>query len=204
MKNQNLINLTSKLYDLTVLFPKKDHLRYKMRELADGILANLVLISEGVVHQSKDLIWDTQKDLEILNCFFEVVKTQNWVKESQLLEIQDSYNKIYNVLEKFSGRKPSKKVKKPSLEKPPVENSKGKKGKLKSGRKKLKSKVSAARRQKKILEVLKQINRAQVSDLKQVFPNVTKRTIRRDLDCLLKKDLIVRKGKRNETYYKLH
>lgn len=201
MKNKNLVNLTSKLYDLTVLFPKKDHLRYKMRELADRILANLVLISEGVVHQSKDLIWDTKKDIEVLNCFFEVVKTQNWVKESKLLEIQNSYSKVYKVLEKFSGQSSSKKVDKSTLETTPVENSESKKEA--PSKEKLKSKVSVAKRQKKILEILKQLKRAQVSDLKQVFPNVTKRTIRRDLDQLLNKNLIVRRGERNETYYEL-
>jgi len=55
-----LIKLTNNLYRLTLLFPKKEPLRYKMRELADEILAN-----------------QDEEKLEILNSFFEVAKSQN-------------------------------------------------------------------------------------------------------------------------------
>ena len=40
MNKDFLIQLTNDLYKLTLLFPKKEPLRYKMRELADEILAN--------------------------------------------------------------------------------------------------------------------------------------------------------------------
>ena len=38
MDKDFLIQLTTELYRLTLLFPKKEPLRYKMRELADEIL----------------------------------------------------------------------------------------------------------------------------------------------------------------------
>jgi len=40
MNKENLTQITNELYRLTLLFPKKEPLRYKMRELADDILAN--------------------------------------------------------------------------------------------------------------------------------------------------------------------
>jgi len=42
MDRSFLIQLTNEIYRLTLLFPKKEPLRYKMRELADDILANFL------------------------------------------------------------------------------------------------------------------------------------------------------------------
>ena len=39
MDKNSLIELTNKVYKLTLLFPKKEPLRYKIREVADDILA---------------------------------------------------------------------------------------------------------------------------------------------------------------------
>ena len=68
MEQERLIQLTNAIYSLTVLFPKKEPLRYKMRELADCILAR-----------------PQKEDLEILQSFFEVAKEQRWVREEDLL-----------------------------------------------------------------------------------------------------------------------
>ena len=58
-------------------------------------------------------------------------------------------------------------------------------------------------RQKKILEFLEENGRAQVWQLKQVFPAITKRTLRRDFENLLKQGIIKRIGERNDTFYQL-
>lgn len=42
MEKKFLLQITNELYRLTLLFPKKEPLRYKMRELADDILANFL------------------------------------------------------------------------------------------------------------------------------------------------------------------
>jgi len=42
MEKKFLLQFTNELYRLTLLFPKKEPLRYKMRELADDILANFL------------------------------------------------------------------------------------------------------------------------------------------------------------------
>jgi len=74
MDKDFLVQLTKKFYHLTVLFPKKEPLRYKMRELALEIL------------QKPD-----EQDFETLNSFFEVAKAQNWVKPDDILAIQIEY-----------------------------------------------------------------------------------------------------------------
>jgi len=58
-------------------------------------------------------------------------------------------------------------------------------------------------RQSKILEFLGSHDKAQVMDLRLILPNITKRTIRRDLDELMKSDKIIRFGEFNNVFYKI-
>lgn len=58
-------------------------------------------------------------------------------------------------------------------------------------------------RQKKILEILREKGKAQVSDFKAVLSDVTKRTIRRDLDELLKNGKVMRVGEWNQVFYQI-
>jgi len=178
MDKNNLIQLTNNLYKLTLLFPKKEPLRYKMREVADDILAN-----------------QNEKGLEVLDSFFEVAKAQNWVAVSELLRIQEEYNKIKDEIKKDieSSLEPPKLLEKP----------------VKEIAESLPKQISHAvtstvnLRQEKILEFLKENGRAQVWQVKQIFPEVTKRTLRRDFESLLKKGIIERVGERNDTFYEL-
>lgn len=57
-------------------------------------------------------------------------------------------------------------------------------------------------RQKKILQILADREKTQVSDIIKEIPGITKRTIRRDLDNLLKNGKIVRMGEFNQIFYK--
>lgn len=58
-------------------------------------------------------------------------------------------------------------------------------------------------RQNRILEFLKEKGCAQVWEIQNIFPNVSKRTIRRDFRAMLEQGLIERTGERNTTAYKL-
>lgn len=162
MDKDFLIKLTTNLYRLTILFPKKEPLRYKMRGLADEILAN-----------------QTEEKLEILNSFFEVAKTQNWVTPQDILNLQQEYSNVKEELKKLS-----------EVQLPKVE-------------KRLEVEETIPGRQQKILEVLKEKGRAQVWEIQKIFPEVTKRTLRRDFESLLNQDLIERMGERNETFYQI-
>lgn len=162
MDKDFLIKLTTNLYRLTILFPKKEPLRYKMRGLADEILAN-----------------QTEEKLEILNSFFEVAKTQNWVTPQDILNLQQEYSNVKEELKKLS------EVQLPKVEK----------------RREVEETIPG--RQQKILEVLNEKGRAQVWEIQKIFPEVTKRTLRRDFENLLNQDLIERMGERNETFYQI-
>jgi len=58
-------------------------------------------------------------------------------------------------------------------------------------------------RQQRIIDFLRTKHQAQVWELQKVLPQVTKRTLRRDLDELLQKNLVERKGEWNAVAYEL-
>ena len=59
-------------------------------------------------------------------------------------------------------------------------------------------------RQEKMLEILRYKEKVQVWELKKLLPDVTKRTLRRDVDDLLKRNLVVREGEWNDIYYRIY
>jgi predicted HTH transcriptional regulator len=174
MEKNYLIQLTQNLYRLTLLFPKKEPLRYKMREEADEILNRCLRRNPG-----QNPVMD---DLEVLDGFFEVAKAQNWVAAAEVLRVQEEYNRIKAEIKnvtKQSPEPPQKEIAEDNS--PPIPNS----------------------RQEKILAILREKGRAQVWQVKQAFPEVTKRTLRRDFENLFKKGIIERRGERNDTFYQL-
>ena len=81
MDKSYLIQLTVILYRLTLLFPKKEPLRYKSRELANDILEGLIPCLEKINGAEKPLKYSVKENfteldskLELLDCFFEIAK----------------------------------------------------------------------------------------------------------------------------------
>jgi len=163
MNRNFLIQLTNNLYKLTLFFPKKEPLRYKMREKADDILAK-----------------PSEKDLEVLDSFFEVALVQNWASPSDILAIKKEYDNLRETL-----KKDNPVALEIYPERMPVLNR------------------NNSPRKEKILAFLKENSKAQVWQIKQVMPDISKRTLRRDLEYMLEQGLIERKGERNDTFYKI-
>lgn len=180
MDKNYLIQLTQNLYRLTLLFPKKEPLRYKMKELANDILAQS--LRNEYTNKTENGSPRISADLEVLDGFFEVAKTQNWVKAQELLNLQEEYSKLKEGLEKFEIEK---------IEDKPQQTLSPD---IKSG---------LNERQEKILTFLKENGQAQVWQVKQVLPEVTKRTLRRDFEHLLNQGAIERMGEKNNTFYQL-
>jgi hypothetical protein len=169
MEKDFLVQLTKKLYHLTMLFPKKEPLRYKVRELALDIL------------QKPD-----EKDLIVLTDFFEIAKDQNWVKAEDILAVQSDYA---NIVQELASQK--------TLHLPKAEDKK-----IETKFQPLTAKTLLERHEK-IMSILKEKGRSQVWEMKQVFPQVSKRTLRRDFEFLLKQGVIQRIGERNNTFYQV-
>lgn len=196
MDKNFLIQLTQGLYKLTLLFPKKEPLRYKMREVADNILANSLRIAAQCESNPNEKCSRSIENLEVLDGFFEVAKEQNWVKSEDLLNLQKEYSKLKEELKnsKLEENVGTVEVRPQQLQEQPQQRQNEKPEVAKS---------QAPVRQDKILEILKEKGRAQVGDMKKIFSEVTKRTLRRDFKDLLKKGTIERLGERNETFYRI-
>ena len=203
MQKQEIIDITNKLYKLTILFPKKEPLRYKMREVGDRILENIIILE--VFHnpipgdnflpvdnsKTKERIFELKTNLDIIISYFEVAKYQNWVSYFDVLEVEEKYDKIKDNLLKSLFSKLEEKKKKKTIVKQSVKVVK------KEEKKDLDS------RKKKIMDFLREKKQAQVWEVKELLPDVSKRTLRRDFEYLLKVGLVQRIGERNETFYRL-
>ncbi len=191
----DLIDNTKHLYRLTLLFPKKEPLRYKARETASNILNNYTLrkrlLSENPGYFAKDqktryqeVLFEIQKDLDILFNQLEIAKYQNWASYFEVLELQEKYQKtdleIKKEIKELVFNKNTEK-------KPLVE----------------KKTTKLDPRKEKIIEAIKNQEKVQVQDIVKVLPSVSKRTIRRDFNDLMEKGIIKRIGKGNETFYAL-
>ncbi|MDD5606604.1 MAG: DeoR family transcriptional regulator [Candidatus Pacebacteria bacterium] len=186
-----LIEITKHLYKLTLLFPKKEPLRYRVRETANNILNNYSLkkrlVSSNPGYFAKDqktryqeVLFEIQKDLDILFNQLEIAKYQNWASYFEVLELQQNYQKIdienKTEIKELIFQKNNKKE--------PVE-------KLDS-------------RKEKIIQILKEKEKIQVQDIIKILPGFSKRTIRRDFNDLIEKSIIKRIGKNNETFYTIN
>ena len=198
MNKENLTQLTIKLYSLTLLFPKKEPLRYKLRELADETFTNYLRVNNSSDYKNKgNLIKGFEnpypqvlESLEMLDALLEIAKVQNWVSPSEILNLQGEYNKIRKDIETP--------IQLPQhYETQGNENSEAKEAIL------LNPASTINERQRKILEILKEKEKVQAWELKRVIPEVSKRTIRRDFEHLLRQGLIARIGERNDTFYQL-
>ena len=227
MDKDKLIEITNKVYKITLLFPKKEPLRYKIREIADNVLSNFVYrqslqnlnpgnFASNREIQSKDSIFLLEKNLEILKSYFEVAKWQNWVSYFDILGIQDEYDKIQYSLKKeiqaIEKEKSDLLKEDISIEDKTEDFDKEvNKEVSKEISENLVSNIVLTKekenkldpRKTKILNFLKKRENTQVQDIKKIFPSVSKRTIRRDFVQLLDQGLVKKIGDKNNTFYQL-
>lgn len=221
----SLIQLTNKLYQLVLLFPKKEPLRCKMKESADDILADFIsLLQKNPRDKNFTIVKNLENNLEILAGFFEVAKAQNWVSPSDMLATQKEYDNLREELEEFKkenlvqrlsqtqGAKAFENEAQEIIQEIPETQDVQNQGISPQVIERKEEGVAVyqtisrkgmSERQEKILAFLKENGNAQVWEVKQILPEVTKRTLRRDFDLLLRKGIIQRMGERNNTFYQL-
>ncbi len=102
MDKNYFINLTQKLYRLTFFFPEKEPLRYKIREMGDQILSNLVLILDGKIEERMNSSFDVEKNIEMLDALLDLAKTQLWVEQGEIEKVQDNYTLIKREVSEFN------------------------------------------------------------------------------------------------------
>lgn len=101
MTKKDLIKINLKLYELTLNFPKKEPLRYKLNEKALDILADYILV--GTQNPELDLTKQRKvknrllKNVEVLLSFLEIAQPQrnkNWISSENLQQMQQYYSKV--------------------------------------------------------------------------------------------------------------
>ena len=176
MQRDFVIRLTFAVHRVAGTLPLEFH--QGVKETANTILHNFVLLSDVRFQQKKEAKEQIQTELEKIHWYFGQAKAGNWINPENFAVLEKGYQDVQGFLKSFQ---------EPIT--PPEENN-GSKSKL-------------SERQRKIVELLRVKEKAQVWELQKVFPDVTKRTLRRDLDSLLQQDLIERQGEWNTVFYKL-
>jgi DNA-binding transcriptional ArsR family regulator len=146
------------------------------------------------------------EDIDIILGYLWIAKTQGWLNSANYLIVSNEYENIKKEIEpiieltqKISGL--DKIIKEDIQPKESIEPIVSKK---EIEKEEVFEKAKNSGRQIKIIEFLEKNGRAQVMDLQTVLPDITKRTIRRDLDELLQSGKIVRQGDFNQIFYRIN
>ncbi len=194
---EDFLKLTSSAYRLSEYFPESDPLKAKAKERILSVMETLVAIGceanwavLGVSSQQRII-----GDIDALLGYFEIAKNQEWVSSINYLIISGEYKKIRDevlqvkvVKETIADNSDKETVIRQNIIVGDLKEQKSQK---------------FSERQKKIVDFLKENKKAQVMDLQAVLPNITKRTIRRDLDQLLATGEVIRMGEFNQVFYKI-
>ncbi|MDD5750485.1 MAG: DeoR family transcriptional regulator [Candidatus Pacebacteria bacterium] len=206
MDKSHFINLTLGVYRVTDLFPNKEPLRFSLRKKADDILRDLTLTD----YYLKDSLSDNKQALNstlervlrnvaVLGVYFNISEKQNWVKPENFLVLRAEYGAI----DQEAKRLRLEAVKHSGAVRPSENKEKPKSARSEAVSGNHSAMAGLKSRQQKILRILKERGNSQVQDLNKALPEVTKRTLRRDMDFLLKRGLVARLGDKIRTEYRL-
>ncbi len=189
MNRDFFVKLTLGAYRVTDVLPSQGQEKGEIRSLANSVLAHLILFSETnptTQEQRQSLIPKIQEEIGSLVGYFTELKNSGKVERKYSLILEKEYQKIAKWLGEQSFKMPQTRP----FETPQVLQEK-------------REDVSLSERQRKILGILQNKEKTQVWELQKVLSEVTKRTLRRDLDDLLQHNLIERKGEWNAVFYRM-
>ncbi len=211
----DFVKITGAAYKILEFFPDTDPLKNRAKEKALTILDSLTLIFEhhGWVSLKSYLSPEREmmaqralEDIRVLKNYFRVAREQGWINALNFLIITSEYDHIIEGISKIKGVPALSEAQKklstaaPIITPPHPKEIQRREEANSTPAPPLKD---YSQRQKKILQILKGREKTQVSDITKQLPDVTKRTIRRDLDDLLKRSEIVRVGEWNQVYYRM-
>jgi hypothetical protein len=182
MNKEYCLKLCLCVYRVTKCFPQNEPLKNQIREKANEILVGLILSNPTPSFSGEKKLL---KDFEIIDNYFEIAKNQNWLDSQNFLFLEKEYDRIRDRFEQ-DNRTPRSSLS------------------LVAGQDDKTDRTDALLpRHRKILEILPKRGKSQVGDFQKIFPEITKRTLRRDFEFLLNQKLIKRQGEKNNTFYKL-
>lgn len=187
MDSDFIIRLTLGLYRVTEVFSGNSALRRKIEESASRLLVDLILVSEG---KGSEAVFHALTELEALLGCLQDMKRLRVINDMNFVVLEREYAKVRRFLD----------LKRQWISGPPLVAPK----KSKAGTVPALLHKGLNGRQEKMLEIMRYKEKVQVWELKKLLPDVTKRTLRRDVDDLLKRNLVVREGEWNDIFYRIN
>lgn len=197
MNKKDFIQLTLDLYNLTGRFPNKEPLRYRVRDMADDILSDLLLLisNPGPALTEKKKIKNRLIDkIKVVEDLFEVARPQDWVSPDDIEEMKQEYSRIKHAVEAVDTSEAKSKPKTEETDNPTekVVDEEDVQTESISGR------------QQRVVKEIEKKSPTQISDLKEEFNEVSRRTLIRDLNELTDKGLVNKTGKGPAVFYSLN
>ncbi|MBI4122990.1 MAG: DeoR family transcriptional regulator [Parcubacteria group bacterium] len=182
MDSDFFMRLTFGLYRVTELLSGGSVLRSKIEESASRLLIHLIFLTRNQNPEEKnETIIRASAELQMLLGFLQSVKRLRVINDKNFVVLEREYAKVRRFLTRTSLQRAPSLRQTSSVSNPKELNS----------------------RQEKMLEILRYKEKVQVWELKKLLPEVTKRTLRRDLDDLLKRNLVIREGEWNDIFYRI-
>jgi hypothetical protein len=207
----NVVKITNAVYAVLEFFPDADPLKNKVKEKALAVLENIALVSKApgwVSLQKEKASAELLDDIEVLKNYLAVAKDQGWINTMDFFIITKGYNKVKSSIVPPQGliRKSMEIAQTFAKELPHEREDVALENNQMVVTKPLEQahlSLKALTRQEKILQILTKKEKAQVSDFIKEIPSITKRTVRRDLNDLLKNGKVTRTGEWNQVFYKI-
>jgi hypothetical protein len=94
MDKNTFIQLSKSAYQLTLFFPNKEPLRYKIREVANDIMS-------GFIIKENDYLGDLKAQIDVIDGYFEIAMAQDWTSPAKIKELKDNYLRAGFALEEL-------------------------------------------------------------------------------------------------------
>jgi DeoR-like protein with HTH domain len=197
MNKDYFIKLTSSVYSLTLFFPKKEPLRLLVRESANEIMTDILIVLQRDIMKSRETIEGLGARIDVMVGYLQVAKDQDWVSPFEIIQVEEEYKKIREEIEDIAkvfdnsdimqrGVANNEQIINEGASIPEM------------------ARAHLTERQEVIIGLLKEHEDLQIKEVQKVLSNVTKRTLRRDLKDLVEKGEVERLGQGNETVYRLN
>ena len=199
MDNEHFINLSFAVYRVTELFPKKEPLRFKIRKTTNDILVDLLTFQNKESCDVNINSFRKRKIIKDINClkdYFDLAITKCFVNPRNFSFLSKEYIEIHNELEEEIKREIKEfqlsRINQDIPEIPSIPNIPNIEQSIS---------ISLSKRQKDILNTIEQNREVQIKTIQEYFPEISRRSIQRDLSYLISLDLIKRKGEHNNPFY---
>jgi len=195
MEKDSIINLTKALYKVTSLFPEKETLINSIRKRGNLILSFLIIINNKNLilggEELKTFSIKCKRNIKILLSYFEIAESQNWIDPKNFEILKNQYGLILKELKNIK-----------IVEKKAVDKSEKKI--VETKKETNESKFVLSEVQEKVITILQGNGKMRPCDLNQFFLGINPRSIRRELQDLKNRGIVVSNGSGRKTFYEMN